>query len=78
MGKAEVEEGQRQNEVVEGTQENGSNHAGDGEDMEVLKKKGRGGRRKYRECVFPRVSRLSCRVLHHCVPGDCVCGLVLL
>lgn len=27
------------------------------------------------ESVFPGVSRLSCRVVHHCVPGDCVCGL---
>lgn len=30
------------------------------------------------ESVFPGVSRLSCRVVHHCVPGDCVCGLALL
>lgn len=27
------------------------------------------------ESVLPGVSRLSCRVVHHCVPGDCVCGL---
>lgn len=38
-------------------------------------KEGGEGVQEWRECVFPGVSGLSCRVVHHCVPGDCVCGL---
>lgn len=45
---------------------------------EALKEKAkerRSGGGEQGESVFPGVSRLSCRVVHHCVPGDCVCGL---
>lgn len=47
-------------------------------EREVLRKKAEEGVEEWGikgMCVFPGVSRLSCRVVHHCVPGDCVCGL---